>query len=249
MARKSNNGNGLLIDTWHWKYPGVESELAAGLRGEKDEDDPLDDATQKDKVLLVKDQVVPIEVRILKNYDDGALPRKVNAVEFEVSCKQLGIFVSGTDIEVLRQAVWSRLEKEFHIKWETYYLVQIASARSYVGDYETGFALSQNTIYRGVAKDGTILMRETDRGRTYSNWKYKPWPGEYQDKGGHVIACIPATEENDRAMKEFRARILELQKRLSHLVKPANIYQTLADLSKAGLPSPTSESIAKIADE
>lgn len=240
MARTSN-GKGLLIDIWHWKYQGVESELAANLRGEKDGNDPLSNP-EPAKADLVKDQIVPIEVRMLKNFDEENLPRTVKAVEFTVSCKPLGINLQGTDLEVLRQALWAKLEKEFEIHWETYYLVQIAGARSYKGDFEIGFALSQNTIYKGAAKDGTILMREYDRNRTSSPWRYKPWPGEYQDKGGHVLACIPATKENDKAMDEFRARIQELQKRLSDLVKPKNILSTLANLAKVGLPAPSEES-------
>lgn len=237
MGRRSDNGrDGLLIDTWHWKYQGVEEDsLAPNLRGV--DDDPVDGAGTVAK--LVKEQVVPIEVRMLKSFDEShGLPRGVKDVEFVLVCKLLELRLQGSDIEALRQAMWSRLESHFHIKWEAWYLVQIAPARSHMGDLETGFALSQNTIYRGVARDGTVLMREYDRNRTFSPWRYKPWPGEYQKKGGHVVACIPATKENDRALDEFRSRIRELQNRLSDLVKPQVILQTLANLSQIGLPAP-----------
>lgn len=53
-----------------------------------------------------------------------------------------------------------------------------------------------------------------------------------------MIACIPATESNDAALDEFRARILALQTRISDLVKPAVILETLANLAGTGLPAP-----------
>lgn len=243
MARKSNNGrDGLLVDTWTWKYHGVESDLGAHLRGEEEEPQGRDGEMgrgEDKRPLLVAEQVIKIEVRLLKALADEGLPRTVKSVEFAVICSELGIRLIGSDIEALRVALWAKLEKAHEIIWESWYLIQIASAQSHVGDRETGFALSQNTIYRGVAKDGTVLMREFERGRYSSPWRYKPWPGEYQDKGGHVIACIPATQANDAALAEFRARIVELQRRLSDLVKPELILRTLANLSAVGLPAPT----------
>lgn len=239
MARKDNNGKGTLVDKWTWKYQGVVDELSDHLRGEEVEPrGPTGTHQVEDRSgSLVKDMHVQLEVRLLKNYMDEALPRTVGGVEFSVTCEQLGIDLRGTDIEVLRKAAWSKLEKRFSIKWEAYYLIQIAGARAFVGDYEVGFSLSQNTIYRGVAHDGSVLMREYDRGRSFGPWRYKPWPGEYQDRGGHVIACIPATKKNDKALDEFRERIRDLQERLSDLVKPEVILATLENLAATGLPA------------
>jgi hypothetical protein len=238
MARKDNNGKGALIDKWTWKYKGVEDELSAHLRGEEEEPDGPKGMSKSDdrRKMLIADKHVELEVRMLKTYTDEQLPRTVKAVEFSVTCAELGIELIGTDIEVLRQAAWAKLEKQFKIKWETYYLIQIAHAQAFVGDFEVGFSLSQNTIYRGVTHDGSVLMREYERGRTFGPWRYAPWPGEYQDKGGHVIACIPATDKNDRALNEFRARIRELQERLSDLVRPEEILATLENLAATGLP-------------
>ena len=241
MAKRTNGRDGVLVDTWVWKYHGIAENLSAHLRGEETD---LAGADSHAKVsedrskLLVKDQVLKIEVRLLKQFNGDEVPRTVKGVEFAVVCAELGIRLVGPDIEALRVALWAKLEKEHEIQWETWYLVQIASAQSFAGEREVGFALSQNTVFRGVAKDGTILMREFDRGRTFGPWRYKPWPGEYQDKGGHVIACIPATAENDRALDEFRGRIRELQRRLSDLVRPHVILQTLSNLASSGLPAP-----------
>lgn len=241
MARKDNGKDGFLVKKWSWKYPGVKADLAPHLTGE-DEDPIGPDGQMKrsedKRPLLVKDQVLDIEVRMLEKTADESLPRTVNAVEFKLVCKALDISLVGSDIEVLRAAMWAKLEKAHEIKWEEWYLVQVAGAQSFKGSFEVGFALSQDTIWRGVAKDGTELMREFERGRTYGPWRYKPWPGVYQDKGGHVIACIPATEVNKRALDEFRERIYALQERISDLVKPEVILDTLANLAGTGLPAP-----------
>lgn len=242
MARKDNNGkDGFLVKKWQWKYQGVESQLASHLTGE--DEDPMGPEGQMERSsdkrpFLVKEQLVDIELRMLEQLKDEELPRSVKSVEFKLVCKALDISLVGSDIEVLRRAMWAKLKKAHEIQWERWYLVQVASAQSHKGDFEVGFALSQNTIYRGVAKDGTVLMREYDRGRTFGPWRYKPWPGVYQDLGGHVIACIPATEANNAALDEFRARISALQARISDLVKPEVILETLANLAGTGLPAP-----------
>ncbi|MBG6083086.1 hypothetical protein [Rubrivivax gelatinosus] len=240
MGRTRNNGrDGALIDTWYWKYQGVDSDLSAHLKGEeRDLEDDGNGPRQDRRPQLVKEQVVKIEVRLLKELADEQVPRTVRAVEFAVVCPALGIRLQGTDIEALRVALWSKLESIHAIRWERWYLVQISPASSYVGDIETGFCLSESTIYRGVARDGTALMRERPRGRNYAEWRYGLWPGEYQDRNGHVMACIPATEANERSLEEFRARIRELRCRLSELVRPEVILQTLANLSGVGLPAP-----------
>lgn len=241
MAKKNNGQNGVLIDKWTWKYNGVEDGLSAHLRGEEVEPQGSEGHRNSADMrhMLVKEKEVAIEVRLLKEFDDGTLPRTVNAVEFVVICPELNIRLTGSDIEVLRVALWAKLEKAYEIQWEPWYLVQIASAQSFRGDLETGFALSQNTIYRGIGHDGAVLMREFDRSRTSGPWRYKPWPGEYQMENGNVLACIPATSKNDKALSEFRARIRELQARLSELVKPEVINQTLANLAAIGLPAPS----------
>lgn len=230
-----------MVKKWQWKYQGVEADLSSHLRGEDEEPIGVDGEmrkTEDKRPLLVKEQVLDIELRLLENLSDDSLPRTVKSAEFKLVCKELGLCLIGSDIEALRVAMWAQLEKAHEIKWERWYLIQVASARSFVGDFEVGFALSQNTIFRGVAKDGTLLMREFERGRSYGPWRYKPWPGVYQDKGGHVIACIPGTKENDAALDEFRARIRALQQKISDLVKPEVILSTLANLAGIGLPAP-----------
>lgn len=242
MARKENNGkDGILVKKWVWKYQGVESEVSDFLSGNEEEPHGPEGVMRRSedkRNMLVKEKLIDIEVRMLEQLKDEMLPRTVNSVEFKLICRELGITLIGPDIEALRTAMWAKLEKAHEIKWETWYLVQVSSARAFAGDMEVGFALSQNTVYRGVARDGTVLMREYDRSRTFGPWRYRVWPAAYEDKGGRVIACIPATEANRAALDEFRDRIRALQKLIADMVKPEEIVQTLANLSGIGLPSP-----------
>ena len=253
MARhKSSNGSGVLVDTWYWTYKGVESELGKHLRGREaqdDGDDPLNEAPDQ-APLLVKDQKIAIEVRLLKEFaQSDSVPASVKAVEFVAINKDLNIKVQGTDIEALRVAVWSKLEAEFKIEWERYLLIEIDREGRYHRGNSEGFSLTEVSVYKGVARDGTVLLREYDTSRTSSPYKYRPWPGEYQTTNGRVIACIPATEANKESMTNFRARINELRTRLEELVKPVNILQTLANLSTSNLlPAPSESSLKTIRD-
>lgn len=254
MARhKSSNGAGILVDTWYWTYQGVEGDLGKHLRGkaaQEEGDDPLNEAPDP-KPLLVKDQKVPIEIRLVKKFNDDAIPASVKGVEFVASNKHLGISLAGTDIEALRVAVWSKLEAEFRIEWKPYLLIEIDSAGSWYRGISEGLSLTEITVYRGMARDGTELLREYDRNGVSGPYKYRPWPGEYEDKNGRVVACIPASEENQASMKNFRARIAELRKRLADLVKPDVIMATLANLSGSNLlPSPSEATLKDLrADE
>lgn len=253
MARhKSSNGAGVLVDTWYWTYKGVESELGKHLRGreaQEEGDDPLNEAPEQ-APLLVKDQKVAIEVRLLKEFAQGdSVPASVKAVEFVAINKDLNLRVQGTDIEAIRVAVWSKLEAEFKIEWEPYLLIEIDREGRYYRGRSEGFSLTEITVYKGVARDGTVLLREYDSGRTSSIYKYRPWPGEYQTTNGKVVACIPATKANEESMENFRARINELRQRLEDMVKPDVILQTLANLSASNLlPAPSESSLKTIRD-
>jgi hypothetical protein len=243
MARQSN-GKGTLVDTWYWDFPGID---LVGSLGHPEADEDEGNAHERAKK-LVKGQKIPVEVRILKHYTgEGGAQQTPKAVEFSVSCPALNLSATGTDIEALRVAMWSMLEKTYKIQWERYLIVAIGNAHGFQATVETGFALGTSSVWKGVAPDGTIILREFDHGgNRFSNYKYRPWPGEYSNKDGNVLACIPATEKNEAAIEQFRASILTLKERLQELVKPEQILQTLENLSNiAMLPAPSDDSLRK----
>lgn len=249
MARQ-NNGKGTLVDTWYWDFPGID--LVGSLDHPESEEAEVH-AHERAKQ-LVKGQKIPLEVRLIKQYNgEGGAQQTPKAVEFSVTCPMLNLSVSGTDIEALRTAMWSMLESTYKIEWERYLIVVIAGAASHQAQIETGFALGTSSVYKGTAPDGTVLLREYDRGYGRSTWKYRPWPGEYSNKNGDVLACIPATEKNEIAIEEFRASIMTLKHRLQALVKPESIQETLENLSKiAMLPAPSEDNLRsarKLRDE
>lgn len=244
MARgKSSNGKGVLVDVWHWTYKGVEADLSTHLRGRSataETDDPLGEAPEQ-APLLVKDQKVEIQLRLLKQFDQtDSAPASVRSVELAASNDTLGIYVQGTDIEVIRTAVWAKLEAEYRITWEEFLLVEIDREARYYRGRSEGFSLTTVTVWKGTARDGTQLLRELDTSRTSGPYKYRAWPGVYEDRNGRVVACIPATDANCDAMEQFRARIVELRTRLEDMVRPEVIFETLAGLAKSTLlPAPS----------
>lgn len=221
MARqKSNNegSGGKLLDTWIYEYKGV-TEYDNGPEGEARK--------------TVEPKKVEIELRLIKEFENSAQPPlATKSVCFVVTCKEADIKLKGTDIESLRAAMWEKLDARYEVKWERYYLVRIRPESPYEG-VGTGFTFSFDWVEKGVAWDGTLLLRERPR---YSGGdRISPWPGEFRDKNGKVMACIPETEANTKALKEFRDRIDELRERLAGFLKPEQILRTLANLSESNL--------------
>lgn len=257
MAGKSNNGSGVLVDTWYWEFPGIEllgaltdPKSASDVPDEGDEENEVDDRIKLAK-MLVKGQKIPVEVRLKKEFGrDQKTPMSVGGVSFTVGCPTLKIGVTGTDIEALRVALWSMLEQTYKIEWEEYRLVYIGDARGHYAMIETGFSLGTSTVWKGTAPDGSVLMREIDNhNRTGKIWAYKPWPELYTNRNGKVMACIPATEQNLAALQEFRARILALKERLQDLIKPEQIIQTLQNLAGVSmLPAPSQDNLRNAGD-
>ena len=79
----------------------------------------------------------------------------------------------------------------------------------------------------------------------------KPWPGEFTDKNGKVVACIVASTENTKALEEFAERVNALRKKLADLLKPDNITLTLMNLSSNSLlPAPAAKEVTEeVSDE
>jgi hypothetical protein len=223
MARQksSNEGsNGKLVDLWVYEYKGLVEEPPQGA----DEDDKPRHT--------VKDKKVEIELRIVKKFANSEEPPlATKEVCFRVLCKEADIAFDGTDIEALRLAVWEKLDKKFEIAWHRYLKIEIRPERPYDG-IGSGFVLGWDDVDKGIAWDGTELLRERPR---YGPARVLPWPGQFHNQHGVTIACIPATPQNVKALREFRDRIDLLRQRLEDYVRPENILKTLAGLANSNL--------------
>lgn len=135
---RHRSSKGILVDTWEWRTPAVDTDLSAHIRGEDEEPFGPDGEMRRSedhRKKLVKDKVLKIEVRLLKqHFNTGDAEGQLRSVEFSVACDEIDLKLVGSDIEALRTAAWAKLEAQFHITWEKFFLVQIASAQSYKGD-------------------------------------------------------------------------------------------------------------------
>ncbi len=217
---------GKLVDTWIYAYKGVSMM-------EEDHDDERESHAK-----LVKDQRVEVKVYLRKESKElDAPPHGTKAVLFYITCDAPRIRLEGTDVEALRAAVWGLCDAHYEVKWQKYYLVRIGTGFIYDG-LGAGLDFIYKDVYKGVTPEGKELLRELDKnGRTYG-YKISPWPGQFTDKDDQVMACLPATEANTRALEEFARRILALRERIVDLVRPETIQQTLANLSTNTLLPP-----------
>ena len=227
MPKAKSRSNGKLIDTWYYEYEGIPSDTPEDV----DEEQPAP------KVQAIK---VPIKLSIFKKFNSATPPLAVSEVWFGVECEKPEFFLTGSDIEALRAAMWEKLDEHFAVKWENYYLVEIRHDHPYQ-DIGTGLVYGYETVEKGTAFDGTLLLRkrEWSRGDVIS-----PWPGEFRDERGNVIACVPCSDVNRKALEEFGKRIDLLREKLIDLVRPDAIEQTLFNLTCNNflLPAPEDES-------
>lgn len=208
-----------VIDTWIYKVKDVEVPVS-------DDDEEGEDKAPKRKRVVNK--VVTVEVRIVKTTRQSEeAPHPLDTVNFEVVCRELDARFKGTDIELLRAAMWGLLDKRFEINWDHFYLVQILPSRIYSGE-GSGFEFSYKHVYKGTTWDGKLLLKQNDWQRDV---KITPWPGAFTDNAGKVIACIPVTEQNTAALEEFAKRIDKMREALADFLRPERIQQTLADMA------------------
>ena len=223
MPKAKSRSNGKILDTWYYEYEGIPSEV---------EDDVEEQPAPK--VQAIK---VTIKLSIYKKLNSATPPLAVSEVWFGVECEKPEFFLTGSDIEALRAAMWEKLDEHFAVKWENYFLVEIRHDHPYSG-LGTGLTYGYETVEKGTAFDGTLLLRkrEWSRGDVIS-----VWPGEFRDQRGNVIACIPSNEMNRKALEEFGKRIDILREKLIDLVRPDTIEQTLLNLAHNNLLPPAPE--------
>lgn len=210
-APKRSPGKGSLVDTWVYD---ATFSVEDGEEGRRE--------TRK----------VSVELRLIKDFsgDSEKPPFATKSVRFSVHCKDIDLSVEGTDIEALRKAMWAKLDERYRIAWEGWLLVKVDRQGPYEGT-GTGFTFSYDTVERGVAFDGSVLLREYVR---FGDRRHRitAWPTEFKEKNGRTMACIPATEENVRALEEFSRRIDAMRRQLSEFVKPDAILATLGDIRR-----------------
>ena len=228
-------GSGKLIDTWVYDVESVFEEEDVA-----DPDDPEAPPT-KQKVILKK---IEMEVRMEKaGADSAAPPYPIKDVKFVITCDDPKFKIEGTDIEELRAAAYSRVAEHFEIQWEKYYLVEVDHQRPWSGGDGTGFTFSYREVYRGVTLDNKVLKREMTRRFGQYDWEITTWPGRFTTKGGKVIACIPAHDQNSDALDQFGKRIDTLRELIEDALRPEAIEETLSNLSKSHLLPPVSENV------
>lgn len=222
---------GVLVDTWIYAHKAIE-----GAGETEGEEIPAVEP-------IVRDKKVKVQVRILKETrETDRPPHATTAVKFMAECRDIGFAIEGTDIEALRLAVWSKLDKQYAITWETYYLVRVE--RPYMSGTGGGVQVSWDIVSKGTAWDGTELLREYSLHRRPNEdfYKISPWPGAFRDKRGKVMACIPATERNKAALEEFVAKLDQLRKLMAEFLSPEKIETTLANLAGVAFLPPADTS-------
>lgn len=235
----SGRAGGKLIDTWYYQYEGVEmQEQTRKTAAAEEEGLEADEAIQRDLRSSATQIKVAVKVFLHKKFQESdAPPLATKEVWFTVECEKPEFTLEGPDIEALRAAMWEKLDDHFKVKWERYYKVQMSPG------YGSGYGLQFEyaSIDKGTAWDGTLLMREYE----YRNGRViRPWPGEFRDGQGMLLACIPATPENTRYLQEFGERIGALRRVLADFLRPDVIMKTLMNLNSVGL-LPRAEEIDK----
>lgn len=220
MPALPSKTQGKLVDMWIYAYRGPEQP-------EPEDDDPHDP-----KKKLITDQRVELRVYIVK--EQKALnepPHLTSAVKFRVECDNPKFHIFGTDLELLRKDGFARCDDRFKTQWTPYYLVEVRPDHPYQG-LGAGLCFSYRQIEKGIAWDGTELLKDRDwNARRYED-KIEAWPGDFTDKQGKVVACIPKTPANDAALEEFTRRIVKLRENIGGLLEPKVIMQTLTHLSQ-----------------
>lgn len=216
------------VDEWWYS---VDAVMQKQVPKERDPEAEEGEEPELETVHRMEEKKVKVEVFMAKKTEeDKTPPHTLQEVEFLVTCEEMKISLSGTDIECLRKAVWSQLDKKFEIPWFEYYKVDIVTSRIY-GEDGTGFDFFWDSVWKGITYDGQALLREYQRwSRNGDTYKITAWPGAFKSRDGHVVACIPKNEMTEKALLDFKARLELLRDKLQELLTPEAIMQTLTNL-------------------
>ncbi|MEM7303489.1 MAG: hypothetical protein AAF468_20615 [Pseudomonadota bacterium] len=178
---------------------------------------------------------VPINVYMSKKFEGEGTRKATTSIWFTVKCEEPDVSEGGSDLDAILKVVRSKLDKHFKIEWERWLKVHVRQERIYDGTGK-GLSLSWTEVQRGVTVDGDVLLRSFNGyGDWSSRWKIEPWPETFRDKNGSVLACIPCTDENEKALTVFAEKLVELRKALADFVAPENIEETLRQIASGQL--------------
>lgn len=225
---KSETG-GKKVAEFVFAYKGPETQRAPeGEHAEPDEDEkPLP---------LVRDQKCKIAVYLIaKLKETDSPPHETGESRFRLECDSPKFRLEGTDIELLRKEAFGRCNEHYATKWEPYFIVEVRRI-GFSNGYGTDLDFAYRECWKGTAHDGTLLLK--DRHWGHREETITAWPGEFRDKEGKVIACIPKTPENKRALEEFTTKIDQIRDALAAMLRPENIMFTLLNQNQLALKKP-----------
>lgn len=227
MARakpSQSSGLGTKVDTlWY------DVEQLVGEDNTSEEDEGRD-------LRKVVNRKVSIDLYMSKKFntmDDRPAPAETIDLAFTLHCAELDIKVRGSDIGVMLKDMRGQLDHRFKIKWVNYFIVRVSPARNYDGGLGSGLMFSYDTIERGVALDGSVLMRRFNRwGGLHSNaYVIEPWPKDVRENG-RLVATIIATDETRERLEKMQEKIDLLRKAIAAMVTPARLEETLMMASR-----------------
>lgn len=193
------------------------------------EDEPQEDgAPDRRKVVNRK---VAVDIYMAKQFNtstDRPTPAETVDLAFTLHCAELDVKVRGSDISAMLKDMRGQLDQRFKIKWVPYFIVRVLPARNYDGGIGSGLMFSYDTIERGVALDGSVLMRRFNRyGGLHSNaMVIEPWPKDVRENG-RLVATIIATDENRARLEMMQSKVDQLRKAIASMVTPERLEQTL----------------------
>lgn len=225
MARakiRQSPGHGSKIDTFHFDIEQVVGE------------DQHADGQPINRTLQRK---VQFDLYMVKKFDENTdlpPPAAVTDVSFRFICDETKDEVFGSDVSVMLKEMRSKLDARFKITWKRWFLVKIEPAKAFSAD-GSGLTLSWEEIERGVAYDGSVLMRRYQSWASLhsSKWKVSTWPENFIEKN-RMLAAIEANEANEQALNKAKDQIDELRRMLVARVGPKMIEETLRTLTGGG---------------
>lgn len=225
---KSQTG-GKKVAEFVFAYKGPETQRAP--EGEHaDEDD------EKKPLPLVRDQKCKIVVYLVsKLKETDSPPHETGESYFRLECDAPKFRLEGTDIELLRKEAFGRCNEHYATKWEPFFIVEVRRV-GFSNGYGTDIDFCYRDCWKGTAHDGTLLLKDREWGGR--DEKITAWPGEFRDREGKVIACIPKTPANKASLEQFTGKIDQIRDALAAMLRPENIMFTLLHQDRLALKGP-----------